>query len=86
MENVILIGEDNHGYIGVARNYKRAVEFIIDSEWIDRDFEVLWKGEYIPISVALGEDWKEKLLNNYNVDSFNELTNYYIQFEVQDLY
>ena len=35
MKTVICIHEDNHGLIGVAKDYKSAIDFLIREEWLD---------------------------------------------------
>ena len=35
MKTVICIHEDNHGLIGIAKDYKSAIDFLIREEWLD---------------------------------------------------
>ena len=40
MRYVYLIEEENHGMIGVAKDYSSAIDFLVDSDWLDGKFEV----------------------------------------------
>ena len=43
MENVIAVFEENHGLLGIARDYEHAVDLLIDEGFLDLDcFE--WDG------------------------------------------
>lgn len=79
MRTVILIEEDNHGIIGVAKDYPSAIDFLVNEGWLDESFEV-WADDYgntKPITEDLGSTWKKQLphweleyFNNYFEGSF----------------
>ena len=58
----IVINEDNHGFIGLAKDYPRAVKFLIDNGWLD-DYTEVW--------VQDNEDWADKM-ENWGVGNFND--------------
>ena len=65
MQMVYLIEEENHGMIGVAKNYSSAIDFLVDSDWLDEKFEVWVDNEdYLTqtIKEKLGENWSEVIL------------------------
>ena len=71
---VILINEDNHGQIGVAYNYYKAVEWLINNNWID-DYTEVWddyKTYFGSLKEQLGEDWADEMLYWWDIDKFNE--------------
>ena len=71
---VITIEEDNHGLIGIAKDYKSAVQFLVDSDWLDDRFEVFVDTEeYLTQSIQehLGENWLAVVLG-WNRTKFNE--------------
>ena len=37
---VILIHEDNHGLLGVAKDYKSAIDYLIQNQWLNIDTEI----------------------------------------------
>lgn len=39
--NVIVIHEDNHGMIGVAKDYESAINFLLQNHWLDSEFEIM---------------------------------------------
>lgn len=72
---VILINEDNHGLIGVAKTYKDAVMFLINDHWLtdhtevftsDYSFETAW------ICEVLGEDWVDVIRDEWTINTFND--------------
>lgn len=70
MNTVIIIREECHGVIGVARDYESAIAFLVNECWLpcpvcDRHEE--WKD----IQEILGEDWVDRLLA-WDIDNFNE--------------
>jgi len=75
--NVILINEDNHGLIGVANNYYNAADWLIINDWISDTTEICigedehsyrWK----PLKDVLGEDWEDKMLDQWDINDFND--------------
>lgn len=77
---VIQIHEDNHGLIGIAKDYKCAIDFLINEGWIDDYAEVFvgeneeGMGEYQRVIEVFGEDWVDKMLN-WDIGNFNEYWN-----------
>lgn len=70
--NVIIINEDNHGTIGIAKNMERAVQFLLDTDWLDEKFVIIENdGKELYIKEHLGEDWCE-LVRNMSVEEFNK--------------
>lgn len=74
MKEVYLIEEENHGIIGVAKDYPSVIDFLIDSNWLDENFEV-WvnDGEYLTqtIKEQLGEDWVAIMKNDWSIEQFS---------------
>lgn len=76
MKTVILIHEDNHGLIGVAKDYKSALMFLLNEHWIDDYTEIYveddehsfeWRG----VSEVLGEEWLDKMME-WDILNFND--------------
>ena len=38
---VIVIYEDNHGMIGIAKDYESAINFLLQNHWLDSEFEIM---------------------------------------------
>lgn len=75
--NVILINEDNHGLVGVANNYYNAVKWLIAEDWISDTTEICvgeneYSYEWKPLKEVLGEDWADKMLEQWDIENFND--------------
>lgn len=72
MQTVILIEEENHGIIGVAKDYPSAVDFLVNKGWLDENYEVWVDNEdYLTQSIKdkLGENWKE-IISTWDIEQF----------------
>ena len=69
---VIEIHEDNHGLIGIAKDYKSTLDFLLNNHWIEDSTEI-WAGDsyYQRLDEKLGEDWFDKMCS-WNIGNFNE--------------
>ena len=84
----IAINEENHGLVGIAKDYSSAIDFLIADEWLDGYFRVYPLGEdnplYERIEDAYGENWAEKI-KSFSEEEIDELFDgsfYFKQFEV----
>lgn len=73
---VLLIWEDYHGVLGVAKNVDSAISFLIKEKWLREDTGI-WhehKDEWVlePIKDVYGNDW-EQFLRSLTVEQFNEI-------------
>ena len=66
---VYVIGEENHGQIGIAASRKAALQWLIAINWVGRYSEIWcpdenerWGGHYMTLDELYGENWKEKFL------------------------
>jgi len=73
---VILVHEDGHGLITVAKDYKSAIKFLINNRWIEESMEV-WNedGTYSRLDELLGEDAFDIITEKWDIDSFNTFWN-----------
>lgn len=51
-ETVILIIEENHGIIGIAKNFSSAIDFLYDNNWMTPETEL-----YNPFDDTAESDW-----------------------------
>lgn len=62
---IVIIHEENHGFIGVAATNKAAKQWLIRKGWIDQYSEIYncdtskWEG----LEELYGENWKEAYMN-----------------------
>lgn len=84
MSKVITISEDDHGFLGVAKNTRSAVDFLLTVGWLTDKTSIYDEDtdEEIKVSEKYGADWKDYLkscslerLNYifYEVFSFKEI-------------
>lgn len=72
---VILVNEDNHGLIAIAKNYDCAVRFLLDNDWLDdgvylSDPESELGCDHSIIEV-LGDNWDSRVRNEFDMKKFN---------------
>ena len=84
---IILVNEECHGLIGVAKDYRAAIRFLIDKDWLN-DFTEIWVRdyEYERLSEKLGEDWVDTMTENWNINDFNDFWEGSFYLEEEDLY
>ena len=70
---VITIEEDNHGLVGIAKDYKSAVQFLVDNDWLSELTEIPIDeyGNFHSIKEHLGENWLAVVLK-WKRTKFNE--------------
>lgn len=75
---VIIVYEENHGYLCVAKNYKSTVKWLIDNHWIDDNTEVYtWSdvfSDYIydKLINVLDEEWADSMVEKWDIEEFND--------------
>jgi len=69
---VILVYEENHDLITVAKDYKSAIKFLINNRWIEESMEV-WNGDgtYGRLDELLGENAFDIITEKWDISSFN---------------
>ena len=69
---VIEIHEDNHGLIGIAKDYKSVLNSLLNNHWIEDSTEI-WAGDsyYQRLDEKLGEDWFDKMCS-WDIENFND--------------
>ena len=68
--NIIIIHEDNHGVLGVAKDYDSAIDFLAQNQWLTTDVEVLNSiEEFVPIK-ELGLDIET--IRSWDIEAFND--------------
>ena len=87
MQMVYLIEEDNHGNIGVAKDYESAIDFLIDTDWLDEGYEV-YCGDYDKtksIKKDLGENWQD-VIKSWGEEKFNQYFEGCFYLNIEELY
>lgn len=68
---VISISEECHGFIGLAKDFESAKDFLLRHGWIDECLEIIGNGGWRYIDEVLGKDWKTKVMN-MTMEEFEE--------------
>ena len=70
---VIMINEECHGFIALAKDVRAAVNYLVDNGWLNERIlvEVGEEDIVVPIIERLGENWLEQMLT-WDVDTFND--------------
>ena len=88
MQKVVLIREDIHDLIGIAKDYPSAIDFLIKRDWLDESDEVWVDNEdYLSQTIKehLGENWKEVILS-CGLEEFNEFFDGSFYLTIEDVY
>lgn len=74
MQKVIVVNEENHGFLCVAKDFQSAVDYLIKNYWIDEGTEVYNDAnqKWVRLNEFLGKNW-EKEVRNLSRESFEEL-------------
>jgi len=71
---VILVNEDNHDLLTVAKDYKSAIKFLIDNKWI-RESTECWNEKndwWASLKEVLGENCLDIMILEWDIDDFND--------------
>ena len=89
MQTVVLIEEENHGMIGVAKDYPSAIDFLVNQGWLDESFEV-WVDNEIGLTQTiedhLGELWQIIVRDEWNTEEFNNFFDGNFYLTIEDVY
>lgn len=82
---VILIHEDNHGLLGVAKDYESAIDYLIQDKWLDVDREVYdtEKDTFVPLrelNITIDD------IRALDIDKFNELFDQCFYLDVENVW
>lgn len=83
---VIMVSEDNHGTIAVAKNYACAIAFLVNDGWIWKGLEIVKEDDTITtIHEDLGEDYISILLE-WDIDTFERYFEGIFYLTVEEIY
>ena len=89
MQKVVLIEEDNHGQIGVAKDYPSAIDFLVNQGWLDNEYQV-WVDNEISLTFTIaehiGEDWQIIIRDEWDTETFNNFFEGSFYLTIEDVY
>jgi len=85
---VVVIYENNHGMIGIANNYYNAIRLLLEEQWITYETTIYNRktSHWDFIEEYLGENWEEDLLNECDLDTFNEIFEDWLELSLIEVY
>ena len=84
MEKVIVIYYPEDSIIGIAKDYKSAVKFLIKNYWINGNDEVAGDdGDFGRLDEVLGDAWQDVLINEWDIQNFNDF--FFYNFELKEI-
>ena len=83
---VITIWHDGD-FIGVAKDYKSAVKFLIGNRYINASDEIATDiNKYCRLDEYLGENWADVMAEKWDIYKFNAFYDWYFAFEENYVY
>ena len=70
---VVVIDEENHGFLGVAKDYDSAIDFLVKNNWLDQS-TMIWdeyKEEWVSLEKSFGSNWIS-IISKWSIDAFND--------------
>ena len=58
-ESVIVINEECHGFIGVARDVPSVIDFLYQNDWLNEYTEIHLVYNWSSVRNVYGENWRE---------------------------
>lgn len=58
-ENVIVIEEECHGFIGIAHDIPSVIDFLCQNDWLTEHTEIYLEHKGISVRSVYGENWRE---------------------------
>ena len=72
MQSIIMVYEENHGFLCAANDFYSAVQYLIENNWLTDDMEFFdWDtGNTVPLK-SFFPNYKEIILNEWDIEKFN---------------
>lgn len=82
---VILIHEDSHGLLGVAKDYESAINYLLQNQWFNIDTEIysIERNEWCSLK-ELNITIKD--IREMGVDKFNDLFDRVLYLEIENVW
>ena len=87
--DVVVVREENHGVLTVATDYPSAIHFLVKNGWIDDETEVYDVSNLYSTDTILnlyGKNWREQMMQKWNLAKFNIVCGTYFNLQRIPLY
>ena len=91
MKTVIIIEEDSHGLIGIAKDYSSAIDLLVNEKWLNEDYEIWVDDSSISaltqtIKDHLGELWYVAIRDEWDIGQFNDFFDGSFYLAIEEIY
>jgi hypothetical protein len=86
MKRVCCVYEDNHGMIGVAKDYPSAIDGLFEEDWLDGNTELVDEdGNFFTVEGKIGEEWLDKI-KKWDIATFNIFFEGYFWIDTMEIW
>lgn len=85
--SVVLIYDEDVTLLGVAKNYKTAIDFLFNKGYLSDSLQIYDKksNHYVRIDEYYGEDWLDVIRDEWDVENFNEFWGHWLLLDEWDV-
>lgn len=85
---VIAINEECHGQIAIVSDYRHAIMWLVNNDWLTDNTEVRSRLhlDWEPIKDWLGEDWVDYITEKWDIKDFNDFFDGSFRLEEIEIY
>lgn len=86
MKRVCCVYEENHGMIGVAKDFSSAIDCLIEQDWLDGNTELVDEDENLfTVEDKIGEEWLDKI-KKWDITTFNIFFEGYLWINTMEIW
>ena len=85
--SVILIYDEDVTLLGVAKNYKTAIDFLVNKGYLSDSLQIYDKksNHYVRIDEYYGENWLDVIRDEWDIENFNEFFGHWLLLDEWDI-
>ena len=85
--SVVLIYDEDVTLLGVAKNYKTAIDFLVNKGYLSDSLQIYDKksNHYVRIDEYYGEDWLDVIRDEWDVENFNQFWGHWLLLDEWDI-
>jgi hypothetical protein len=85
--SVVLIYDEDVTLLGVAKNYKAAIDFLLNKGYLSDSIQIYDQksNHYIRIDEYYGKNWLDVIRDEWDVENFNEFFRHWLWLDEWDI-
>ena len=85
--SVVLIYDEDVTLLGVAKNYKAAIDFLFNKGYLSDSIQIYDQesNHYVRIDEYYGENWLDVIRDEWDVENFNEFWQSWLLLDEWDI-